>query len=95
MAILMIGYDLNPDAPDTDLRREHVIEAIKSLSDTYFHSLDTTWLVQTDIEPREVAAFLWRQMHKTDELLVAPLDLRTAVWAGFGEKYDAWLQDHF
>ena len=52
MGTLLIGYDL--DKPDQDY--SDLIAAIKKLG-AWWHHLDSTWLVKSDLTPKEAEIF--------------------------------------
>jgi len=49
MGVLLIGYDLNKPRGDRDY--PDLIEAIKAISGSWWHHLDSTWLIETDKTP--------------------------------------------
>jgi hypothetical protein len=89
MALFLIGYDL--DKPNQDY--ESLFEAIKSLGN-WWHHLDSTWLVESTKDFKEVRDLLKQHIKKNDKLLVYDVTGRPAAWAGFNEKASKWLKEH-
>jgi hypothetical protein len=89
MATLMVGYDLNK--PDQDY--EKLINYLKGLG-TWWHHLDSTWLVVTNMTAKELRDKLKTLIGAADELLV--LDVTDDIWAsaGFTDKANSWLQQN-
>lgn len=87
MAAYLIGYDLNRPGQDyTDL-----IEAIKGLSGTWWHHLDSTWIVKHDGPATAIRDALTPLIDANDELVVVKLSGEGA-WRGFAPKGSAWLK---
>jgi len=93
VALLLIGYDLNREGPNYSANNKRLRDKISEMFGTRWNSLDSTWLVVTDMEPLDVANALWAVMDGNDELLVAPIAPGSA-YAGFNEKSAAWLEKH-
>jgi len=89
MNTLLIGYDLNKTGQDYD----SLIEAIKS-DGTWWHHLDSTWLVKTSQTATAVRDQLQRHIDANDELLVVDITGDAAAWYGFNEKANIWLKDN-
>lgn len=87
MKMLMVGYDLNKSGQNYD----KLIEALKSYG-TYWHCLDSTWLIKTTKTCAQVCEELTTCIDSNDELLVAEL-AGAAAWYGFNEKESEWLQE--
>ncbi len=60
---------------------------------TWWHHLDSTWIIQTDQTAAQVRDNLGRHIDSNDELLVAAIGA-PAAWKGFNEKGATWLKDH-
>lgn len=88
MNTLLIGYDLNQPGKNYDA----LIDAIKGISGTYWHHLDSTWLVETTLTPVEVRDLLSAYLDSSDELLVLTASA-PAAWRGFKESGSKWLKD--
>jgi hypothetical protein len=85
-ATVLIGYDLNQPVQNyTEL-----IEEIKKISSTWWHCLDSTWLVRTDLSPDQIRNRLKRTLDPNDELLVV-LASPPAAWSGFDQQCSDWL----
>lgn len=81
----MIGYDLNsPGKNYSDL-----IDAIKAIG-SWWHCLDSTWLVKTDLSCVQIRDRLRPYIDANDELLVATLT-GVAAWTGFDKNCSDWL----
>ena len=89
MATYMIGYDLSRPKQNY----EQLSGAIKSLGGSYWHYLDSTWLVVTEKTVGEIRDVLKVHLDAGDELLVAQL---TGGWAsrGFNAKATDWLRSN-
>lgn len=89
MTTFMIGYDLNKSGKDYD----GLIAEIKSISGTWWHHLDSTWLVVTDLTAVQVRDRLAPHLDSDDELLVAKV-CAPAAWKGFNESGSDWLHKY-
>ena len=89
MATLLVGYDLNK--PDQDYK--DLIEYLKSLG-TWWHHLDSTWLVVTNLTASEMRDKLKTLVGPSDEVLV--MNVTDDDWAtyGFEKKANEWLQQN-
>lgn len=88
MATVLIGYDLNK--PEQDYAG--LIEEIKKLG-LWWHCLDSTWLVNTELTTEQVRNRLKTKIDANDELLVIKVK-RDAAWTGFNQKCSSWLQEN-
>lgn len=93
MAALVISYDLNREGSNYAARDKAVIEKIKSLSPTWWHGQDSTWLIVTNAAALNVANAIWAIMGAKDNLLVAPL-APGGAYAGFTGDAQTWLKDN-
>lgn len=89
MNTLLIGYDLNRDGQNY----QDLIEAIKGYG-TWWHHLDSTWLIKTDKTVVQVRDQLKAHIDSNDELLVVDVTGGPAAWKGFNDKGSKWLKDH-
>lgn len=89
MAAYIIGYDLNKSGQDY----EELITAIKSISGTWWHHLDSTWIVVTSKTAVQIRDLLLSHIDTNDELLVAKLS-GEAAWYGINEKGSNWLRSN-
>lgn len=88
MKTYIIGYDLNRPGQDyADL-----IAAIKTYS-TWWHHLDSTWIIKTNETAQQVRDKLTPHIDNTDELLVVGSSGEGA-WTGFNDKGSTWLKDN-
>lgn len=89
MKTYIIGYDLNKTGQDyTDL-----IDKIKATFSTWWHHLDSTWIVKSDLSAEQIRTFLVTHIDSNDELLIASLTGESA-WSGFNEKGSKWLREN-
>jgi hypothetical protein len=93
MAVYVIGYDLHPTKGET---YGELIEAIKQIGSTWWHCLDSTWIVITDLSAVQVRDQLWQHMKADDQLLVMTFTKGTvAAWNGFAKGNCAeWLTNN-
>lgn len=84
----MVGYDLNN--PGKDYAK--LIEAIKSCG-SWWHHLDSTWLVQTSQSATQVRDYLRPMQDPNDELLVMNVTKDASAWAGFNAEGSQWLKN--
>ncbi|WP_157662291.1 SinR family protein [Burkholderia ubonensis] len=91
MSILMIGYDLNKKDGE-DYKELH--EAIKDIG-SWWHCLESTWLVKTDKTVSDVRDTLSVHLHGKDKLLVVKVKVPTS-WASHNLKSECvtWLKQH-
>lgn len=90
MSTLLIGYDLN-----NQKNYDGLYGAIKSLG-TWWHYLDSTWLVVTTHTPKDVRDRLNAYLDSDDELLVIDVAGRGRAWnGGFAEGAQKWLNDTY
>lgn len=83
----IIGYDLL--RPGQDYAR--LFEAIKSVGSTWWHCLDSTWIVITSRTAEQVRDYLAPHMDQNDELLVISCS-SPAAWRGFNDECSNWLK---
>ena len=88
MKVYMIGYDLNrPGQNYSDL-----FDAIKSISGTWCHPLDSTWFVATNMSAVQIRDRLKSHIDVNDDLLVSRQS-GEAAWYGFSDKASEWLKE--
>ena len=87
MATYIIGYDLHEGEDYEDL-----IDAIKTYG-TYWHHLDSTWIIVTDETAAEIRDKLKKHIKNDDELLVVKSG-GVGAWTGFNDKGSNWLKEH-
>jgi hypothetical protein len=88
MKTYLIGYDLNKAGQDYTA----LIEKIKTVGD-WWHYLDSTWIVKTNMTAVAIANFLEPFMDSNDELLVVAL-LGESAWFGFNDEGSNWLKSN-
>jgi hypothetical protein len=84
---LMVGYDLNKPGQDySDL-----IKYLKDLG-TYWHHLDSTWLIRSEMTPSEIRDKLKQYLDDNDQLLV--INVNGDAWAtkGISKSGLDWLR---
>ncbi len=82
--VLLITYDLN--APGKNYN--NLYEEIKKLGATWWHYLDSTWLVDTFLSPQQVWECLSKQIDRNDRVLVVRLT-NSPSYSGWLTQ-DAW-----
>ena len=89
MRTLLIGYDLNRPGQDY----ADIINYLKTMP-TWWHHLDSTWLVRTTITSVEMRDKLRQYIDDHDEVLV--LDVTGDAWATIGIGADGvqWLRNN-
>ena len=89
MATLLVGYDLNTPGQDYG----DLIEALKSTG-TWWHNLDSTWLIVTGESHVQLRNRLWNLMDPNDELLVVDVSGDSAAWEGLNAEASKWIKDN-
>jgi hypothetical protein len=87
MTTYIIGYDLHPTK---DEKYENLIGAIKAYR-TWWHHLDSTWVIVSDKSAAETRDDLKRHMYKDDQLLVVQSG-NIGSWYGFDDNGNNWLR---
>lgn len=88
MATLLFGYDLNKAGQDYT----KLIGDIKDAFPNYWHCLDSTWIVSTNLTPVQLRDWLWSRMDSNDEVFVVDITGKPAAWQGFTGECATWLQ---
>lgn len=83
----LISYDLNNPGKNYS----PLYDAIKNIG-TWWHCLDSTWLVSTTMAATQVRDKLKPFLDQNDELLVAELS-GEAAWIGFNYECSNWLKN--
>ena len=83
----MIGYDLNKTGKDY----KGLIDKIKGTFSNWWHCLDSTWIVKSNMNATQIRDLLKPFIDGNDELLVAKLS-GEAAWTGFDEACSDWLK---
>lgn len=85
----MIGYDLNKQGKNYD----GLIKKIKDLSTNWWHHLDSTWIVTSNLNTVAIRDALKPFLDSDDELLVVALKSEGA-WVGFNTEGSNWLKNY-
>lgn len=88
MTVYVVSYDLN--RPGQDYQDLH--EAIKACG-SWWHCLDSTWMVSSQMAAIDIANRLWPTMDQNDKLLVTPVAPGSA-WAGFSDECELWIKNN-
>lgn len=91
MTTYLICYDINKEGATYSAANKVLIDAIKAKFSTWWHHLDSTWIVATDMTAVQIRNYLTRYLDTNDELLVV-LSGQDAARRGFTEKGSKWLQ---
>lgn len=89
MKSILIGYDLNKAGQDYT----GLIDKIEKTFNIWWHHLDSTWIVKTDLTCVQIRDILAPFVDSNDELLVVELS-GVGAWHGFNEKGSKWLKDN-
>lgn len=90
MTIYVVGYDLHPKKGET---YENLENAIRSLG-AWWHCLDSTWLIKSDLTSVQIRDELWKRMNSDDQLLVVAYAPHNSAWIGFAGNCASWLKDN-
>ena len=91
MASYLIGYDLNRPRGKDDYTE--LIATIKESFSPWWHHLDSTWIVQTEMTAAQIRDLLMPHIDRGDELLVVGLT-GVGAWTGFNERGSQWLKNN-
>ncbi len=89
---ILIGYDLNKRTRPEQY--EDLIKKIQTNFPTYWHCLDSTWIVVTSSTPVQVRDLLSSALDANDELLVIDVTGKAAAWKGFNADCSSWLKNN-
>jgi hypothetical protein len=67
MAVYVIGYDLHPKKGEI---YDNLFSAIKKVGTTWWHCLDSTWMVVSNKTAAEIRDELRNHIYDDDQLLV-------------------------
>lgn len=87
MPTLLVGYDL--DRPGQEYPGLH--DKLKGLG-PWWHNLDSTWLVHTELSAVQVRDLLRQLIDANDKLLVIDVSGRQAAWSGIRDPGSAWIK---
>ena len=93
MATYLVCYDINKEGDAYRSANEALIKRIKELFDTWWHHLDSTWIVVTEMSATQIRDALGKHLDADDELLVVKSG-HEAAWSGFNQKGSDWLKNH-
>ena len=93
MTTFAICYDLNREGSNYGAASKALIGAIVEHFPTYWHYLDSTWLVVTDLSAAQIRNLLSPFIDSNDELLVMCCGPEGA-WKGFNENGSTWLKSN-
>jgi hypothetical protein len=88
MSTYLVGFDL--DTPGQNYRG--ISQRLKDLG-TWWHNLDSTWLVKSDMTVVQLRDYLRPLMDTTDKVFVVDVTARAAAWSGFSEQASAWIKE--
>lgn len=91
MNAYLIGYDLNKPRGEDDYPK--LIKAIKDTFGTWWHNLDSTWIVKSDSNAVQIRDSLAEYLDSGDDLLVVRLGQSDWGSIGFSDKAIEWLND--
>ena len=86
MPTYMVSYELK--TPEKDYSA--LIKALQEGYRSYWHCLDSTWLIVADQNHTQVRDYLVQRIDNNDQLLVADLG-GNAAWHGFNEGCSEWI----
>ena len=89
---ILIGYDLNKRTRPEQY--ENLIKKIQTNFPTYWHCLDSTWIVVTSLTPVQVVNLLSPTLDANDELLAVDITGKAAAWIGFDNDCSSWLKNN-
>lgn len=87
MSTKLITYNRRPGRNDSAM-----VDAVRSLG-AWWHHLDSTWLVQSDLTVTQLREHLGSYLDADDKLLVVDVAGDHRAWRGFSEGGTAWLKD--
>lgn len=85
MSALLVTYSLNNKSKNY----ESLFTAIKSHSTRWFHYIDASWVVETNLSANDFAQQLYPYIETTDRLLVVGITGQHQGW--LPEKAWEWL----
>lgn len=93
MQTYIISYDLNREGADYSRANKELTDKIKELFPTWWHHLDSVWIVVTQMTAVQIRDALARHLDSDDELLVV-LSGNAGAWCGFSDKSTNWLKKY-
>ena len=89
MATYLVSYDLNTPGKDYSL----LYASIKELSGSWWHYLDSTWFIRTELPPSVLRDKLRQVLDSTDQIIIIKV---TLPWASYNLSDEAvqWLKNN-
>jgi len=87
VATLLVGYDLHRPRANYE-----ALEAKLRNLGAWWHHLDSTWFVRTEMTPVQLRDELKTLIDEKDQLLVIDVSGRAAAWYGFAERGSQWMK---
>jgi hypothetical protein len=88
MSFYAVGYDLKAGQD-----YEPLMQKLQTGFDTWWHCLDSTWVIKTAMTTSSVRDILKAYSYEGDRLLVIDVTSGPCSWFGFNEKCSTWLKD--
>jgi hypothetical protein len=89
MPTYMVSYDLKTQGKDYSA----LIKALQEGYRSYWHCLDSIWLIVADQNHTQVRNYLVQHIDDNDQLIVADLG-GNAAWHGFSEECSNWITNN-
>lgn len=89
MAVYSISYDLRKPGRNYD----DLYDAIKGCSVDWWHCLESTWMIVTDMSAARVRDALRAEIDTNDKLLVVTLQ-KGAAWHGLPSNCEDWIRKY-
>jgi hypothetical protein len=89
MPTYMVSYDLKTQGKDYSA----LIQALQEGYRSYWHCLDSIWLIVADQNHTQVRDYLVQHIDDNDRLIVADLG-GNAAWHGFSEECSNWITNN-
>ena len=93
MATFIISYDINKEGTGYAAANKRLTDRIKEAFPTYWHHLDSTWIVVTDLTAAQIRDDLMRYIDPNDEVLVVKSG-GVGAWVGIKQSGSDWLKRH-
>ena len=84
--VYLVTYDLNKVGQDYN----NLYNAIKDIG-SYYHCLDSTWLVETDLTSEQISSYLRQQIDYNDHILIIKVMKDYQGW--LPKDFWNWLDD--
>ncbi|KFX64250.1 hypothetical protein KBK24_0121685 [Burkholderia sp. K24] len=88
MSVYLVGYDLTKKQIQ---QYDNLFAAIKAYG-TWWHGLDSTWMVVSSDTAAQIRDNLQRHMHSDDRLLVIRVSGESAWTTSFSSEAQDWLR---